>query len=189
MPKPVAVLDTNVLFPPTLRDTLIFAAEGGAFSLIWSRRILEELRRNLVGSGRVSAESAARRVHYMEQAFPCVEAALRDEEIPVLPDPGDRHVVGVAMEAGASIIVTQNLKHFPRAVLAPLGIIPMSADEFLMMLYGSAPDAMGAAIDGVVAQFRRPPVEHATFLAALAIHAPRFAHAATKRKAASGGPE
>lgn len=43
-----AVLDANVLYPFSLRDTLLRLAELELFTPLWSTRILEEMRRNLV---------------------------------------------------------------------------------------------------------------------------------------------
>ena len=39
-----------------------------------------------------------------------------------LPDEGDRHVLAAALHAGADVIVTFNLRHFPRKTLAPFGV-------------------------------------------------------------------
>ena len=49
----------------------------------------------------------------------------------VLPDPGDRHVLAAAVFAGCDLIVTHNLKHFPKAVLAAFDIRAQHPDEFL----------------------------------------------------------
>lgn len=51
-----------------------------------------------------------------------------------LPDPNDRHVLAAAIQAGASIIVTSNLKDFPRSELARHGIRPLHPDELLLSL-------------------------------------------------------
>ena len=42
------VLDANVLYPFSLRDTLLRAAAAALFQVYWSDEILEETRRNLV---------------------------------------------------------------------------------------------------------------------------------------------
>jgi predicted nucleic acid-binding protein len=64
------VLDANVLFPFTLRDTLLRAAAAGYFQLYWSDEILHEARRNLVGHGVINEEQADRLVTTMQRAFP-----------------------------------------------------------------------------------------------------------------------
>jgi predicted nucleic acid-binding protein len=64
------VLDANVLYPFSLRDTLLRAASEGLFQLYWSDQILEEARRSLVSSGRMTDERATRLRSVMEEAFP-----------------------------------------------------------------------------------------------------------------------
>src|SRR5438445_2205186 len=95
LPAPFrVVLDANVLFPLTLRDTLLRAAEAGVFQLYWSDAILAEVRRNLVRTDMASDEQAARLVSVMSAAFP--EALITGHEslIDSMPnDPKDRHVV------------------------------------------------------------------------------------------------
>jgi hypothetical protein len=44
----IVALDANVLFPPTLRDTVLRAAAVGNYQLRWSVEILDEMERNLV---------------------------------------------------------------------------------------------------------------------------------------------
>ena len=57
----IVVVDANVLFPLTLRDTVLRAAAAGFCQLRWSATILDEMERNLVSKGIVPAEKAARR--------------------------------------------------------------------------------------------------------------------------------
>jgi hypothetical protein len=53
------VLDANVLYPFTLRDTLLRAAAANFFQVYWSEQILDEATRNLV-SDAIMEEKQAR---------------------------------------------------------------------------------------------------------------------------------
>ena len=55
------VLDANVLFPFSLRDTLLRSAAEGLFQLYWSGQILDEMERNLVAKGTITSRQAAHR--------------------------------------------------------------------------------------------------------------------------------
>ena len=55
---PRVVLDANVLYPFTLRDTLLRSAEAGLCQVYWSAQILDEATRNLVLGGRMTARQA-----------------------------------------------------------------------------------------------------------------------------------
>jgi predicted nucleic acid-binding protein len=64
------VLDANVLFPFSLRDTLLRAAAAGYFQVYWSAEILDETTRNLLKTGTISEPQAARLIAAMTGAFP-----------------------------------------------------------------------------------------------------------------------
>jgi hypothetical protein len=49
--------------------------------------------------------------------------------------PNDRHVLAAAVRAGAQLIVTNNLKDFPAAALAPYGLEAKGPDDFLVDQY------------------------------------------------------
>jgi predicted nucleic acid-binding protein len=127
------VLDANVLYPFSLRDTLLRAASAALFQIYWSEEILEETRRNLLRSARLTEEQANRLISTMKEAFPeaCVTgyeaivAAMRNDE-------KDRHVAAAAVKAGAQVIVTSNLADFHDL---PEGIEAQSPDEFLCNLF------------------------------------------------------
>jgi len=55
-------------------------------------------------------------------------------EILELPDADDRHVLAAAIKANARLIVTDNTKDFPQAVLAPWIIEARCADDFVIDL-------------------------------------------------------
>jgi hypothetical protein len=67
------VLDANVLYPFSLRDTLLRLAERELYDLVWSQRILGEVSRNLIAHGHANAAGAAR----LEAAMTTTRAVAR----------------------------------------------------------------------------------------------------------------
>ncbi|MEQ8978737.1 MAG: PIN domain-containing protein [Deltaproteobacteria bacterium] len=174
LPAPFkVVLDANVLFPFTLRDTLLRAAAEGFFQVYWSDRILDETVRNLVATNTTTAEQAAGLRAQMTRFFP--EALVTDYEVLIdaMPnDEKDRHVAAAAVKAGAQVIVTNNLKDF-RSL--PENLEAQSADEFLCNLLDLAPDQMLALVRTQAAALRKPPRTFDDILRGLGKSAPSFA--------------
>jgi predicted nucleic acid-binding protein len=143
------VLDANVLFPFTLRDTLLRAAEAGVYQLYWSDAILDEVQRNLVRQGVATAEQAGRLISTMKAAFPESLVTGHEAMIDSMPNESkDRHVVAATVKAGAQVIVTNNLKDF---ATLPDGIEAQSADEFLCNVLDLDPEGTR----GYVSKHRR----------------------------------
>lgn len=86
------VLDANVLFPFSLRDTLLRAADAGYYQLYWSEEILAEAQRNLVARGHITEDQAERLFTTMRDAFP--EAMVVDHE----PLIDDQRPIGAGVE-------------------------------------------------------------------------------------------
>ncbi len=98
----IALLDANVLFPFTLRDTLLRASAAGLFQVRWSDEILTETTRNLVAKGRATAAQAASLRAAMETAFPEAMVTGYQRRIREMPnDPKDRLVGVVRTQAAA----------------------------------------------------------------------------------------
>lgn len=133
------LVDACSLFSPLTRNLLLSLAEGEFFRLRWSAEILGEVERAIARSYankgfHDGAERAARARAAMERAFE--EAAVTDYEellpnLGELPDPNDAHVIAAALKTRASVIVTENLKHFPERILKPLDLEAKKADEFI----------------------------------------------------------
>lgn len=151
------VLDACVLFPASVRDCLLRAAQAGLYQLYWSELILEEARRNLVRKGLMSEEKSHDLIRQMKDAFP---QAMVDEFEHLIPsmqnDEGDRHVLAAAVHIGAQTIVTQNLKHFPPTSLGS-NRTAQSPDEFLQMLFDLQPEEMIVVINKMSAIKKNPP--------------------------------
>lgn len=171
------VLDANVLYPFSLRDTLLRAAEVGLFQVYWSGEILEETRRNLVASAGVNEEQAERLIRQMKIAFPEALVTGHDALIESMENhPKDRHVAAAARTIGAQVIVTQNLKDF---IPPPEGIKAQSPDEFLCSLLDLDPYSLVALLRAQAAALRNPPVPLDRLLAGLAKTVPGFVRALT----------
>lgn len=117
------VLDANVLYPFTVRDTLLRAAAEGLFQPYWSEQILDEVERNLVGKGTISLEQAKRLRRAMTGVFPESMVTGHEHLVAAMQNHhGDRHVAAAALRAGAQVIVTCNLKDFrnlPEGIESP----------------------------------------------------------------------
>jgi hypothetical protein len=74
-----------------------------------------------------------------------------------LPDPDDRHVLAAAIIGRCDVIVTQNLKDFPDAVLACYGIDVQHPDEFLCNHLNLAQGPFCSAVQKVRRRLTNPP--------------------------------
>lgn len=168
----VAVLDTCVLAPMPLCDALLRLAEEPAFYIPkWSADILRELCSTLLRMGYTEAQ-AGRRIAAMETAFEdanvtgyeCLVASMTN-------DLKDRHVLAAAVRCGAQAIITDNVKHFPPASVAPYDIDVLTPDEFLVQQFHLNAAALVAKLEAQAA-IRGVPLSN--LLTAMRKRAPRF---------------
>ncbi|SEF54068.1 Predicted nucleic acid-binding protein, contains PIN domain [Nonomuraea solani] len=126
------VLDTRVLYPAYLRDTLLRLAEAGLFRPLWSADILDELDRNLIRAG-IPAQVVRRLVAEMRLAFEDAEVIGYQPLIPTVTcDEKDRHVLAAGVCVGANALVTFNAKDFPADSREPYDIELLTPDIFLL---------------------------------------------------------
>jgi len=80
----------------------------------------------------------------MNEALPMATVKGYEEQIPIvnLPDPNDRHVVAAGITAGASVILTWNIRDFPSRELKKFGLRKQTPDDFLSGLYDQVSDLM-----------------------------------------------
>lgn len=165
--RPVTVLDAAVLVPPGLRDLLLSCAEAEAFRPVWQSEIEAEVRRNGarliiertgVSPGDAEAE-IDRTIRLMNAAFPGAQLPTQDW-VPLVPrmtnQAMDRHVLAAAVGAGATHVVTNNLRDFP-ASSRPPGVTVQSADSFLLERLASIPDLVVAGVEAMASRHRKPP--------------------------------
>ena len=177
-----AVFDTCVLAPMPLCDTLLRCAEEPAlYCAHWSEETVAELRRTLLKIGRTEAQ-ADRRLSKMQEAFPEAVIPVPADllaAMPSIPDPYDRHVLAAAILAKADVIVTSNLRDFPKNMLEPYHLFVQPPDEFLLHQYHLNPWALLEKLDNqasAIGQSRTKVLEM------LQVVAPLFVRAVRERK-------
>jgi predicted nucleic acid-binding protein len=156
----IVVFDANVLYPNTLRDLLIRISQAGLVQAKWSDEILDEMLRALSKNRPdIPADKLDRLRQLMNEA---VRDCLVSGYEPLieglkLPDPADRHVLAAAIKAGAQVIVTSNLKHFPAAELRQWDIEAKSPDDFILDQIGIDGRTVTACLQQIADSRTRPP--------------------------------
>jgi len=134
----IAVLDACVLYPPALRDLLMWLAVVMAYEPRWTEEIHAEWMHNVLEDRPdVTPAQLERTRRLMDQINPkcLVNGYERHLSALTLPDEDDRHVLAAAIEAGASVIVTFNLSDFPKQALTPYSVRALAPDVFLETLF------------------------------------------------------
>lgn len=154
------IYDANVLYPAPLRDLLMWVALQDVVLARWTDEIHEEWIRSVLRQRPDLKREQLERTREMMNAHvrDCLVSNYQDL-IPglMLPDPNDRHVLAAAIKAGASVIVTCNLKHFPQEALEPFGIDAQHPDEFLVHQFDLNEAAICNAVRLQRAMLKNPP--------------------------------
>jgi hypothetical protein len=175
-----ALLDANVLHPVSLCDLLLRFAERGFYRPLWSEEILEETAASVLARHPGIAPAAlARRFDHMRRAFPDASVVGYQPLAASLESLGtDAHVVAAAVTGRADVIVTQNVRDFPDAVLAPHRIEAQPADDFLVHQWWLDPQAAALVVKEQSDGTRRPHYPPRELLAHLSKLVPGFARLA-----------
>ena len=167
----VVVYDANVLFPATIRDTLLRVASAGLVQAKWTNEIHEEWIRNLLRKKpQLDAAKLERTRKLMDDSVRDCLVDGYEALIPSLdlPDPDDRHVLAAAIKSGAQTIVTLNEKDFPPTELRKFGISTETPDAFVVGLIDIDPHAVAVALRKQRDALTNPPFTPEEFLENLA---------------------
>nr|WP_275411558.1 PIN domain-containing protein [Shimia biformata] len=145
------MLDTCVLFPTVMREMLLGTAATGAFTPLWSARILEEWARAAAKLGPGGEAQARGEIALVRAAWPGAEITWKPslEARLWLPDPADLHVLAAAIAGSADRIVTLNAKDFPRNILGEEGLDRIDPDSLLRGIWEEDPQGVAAVADAV----------------------------------------
>lgn len=166
----VVIYDACVLYPAPLRDLLLRLALTGLFAARWTEQIQQEWTRNVIANRPELADKLPRTVQLMNSAVP--DALVTGHEPLIsglnLPDVDDRHVLAAAIQAGAQLIVTFNLRDFPPAQLSPFGVEAVHPDEFVTQQFDLHEGRILSAARAHRQSLRNPPKSTAEYLDTLA---------------------
>jgi predicted nucleic acid-binding protein len=153
------VLDSCVIYPMPLCDTLLRAAEAELYQIHFSQEILEGATRNLVKKGKMTDTKAARFQEMLKIHFPEAIVEVPEQLVASMTNhPGDHHVVAAAIVAKAEVIVTANLDDFPGEALKPWDIEAWHPDDFLVYLNEQFPGKMIEVIRQQSEDLKNPPL-------------------------------
>lgn len=155
------VYDACVLYPAPLRDFLMHLALTDMFRAKWSNEIHDEWINNVLKD---RPDLNKKQLHRTRELM---NANIRDclvegyqHLIPAieLPDSNDKHVLAAALHSSASVIVTYNLKDFPKKVLKQYGVEAQHPDEFISDLFDLDPGKVCWAAKNQRTTLKKPPL-------------------------------
>ncbi len=153
------LIDTCVLHPSYLRDTLLSLAEREFFRPLWSIDILNELYDSLTEQAGIGHDAASRVIEEMQHHF--VDCCVSDYEQLIdrmwSPDEDDRHVLAAAVRGHAAAIVTFNTADFPPESVEPFQMEAIHPDDFLLDQLDLSPPGVIAVLETQVERYKREP--------------------------------
>jgi len=148
------VYDACVLYPAPLRDLLMHLSLTDLYRAKWTEQIHEEWIRNVL------AVRPDLTHEQLERTRQLMDSSARDCLVTgydfliatlTLPDPNDRHVLAAAIRSQSSVILTFNLKDFPKTELEKYDVEAQHPDEFISDLI----DLNAARVLAAIARHRQ----------------------------------
>lgn len=145
------------MYPTVMRSVLLGIARAGAFTPLWSPRILEEWARAARKLGPEGEAQARAEIALVQAQWPGAEVRVPQglEARLYLPDPADVHVLAAAIAGHADGIVTVNAKDFPRNILAEEGLTRSDPDSLLFGVWQAQPEMVAQVVEQVRAEADR----------------------------------
>ncbi len=162
--------DACVLYPAPLRDLLMNLAITDMYRAKWTNEIHEEWISSVL-----SNRSDLNR-EFLERTRDRMNMSVRDclvenyqYLIPTLflPDSNDRHILAAAIHSSSSVIVTYNLKDFPKEIISKYGIEAQHPDEFFMNLFDLSSERVCLAVKRHRTSLKSPPKNLEQYLSTL----------------------
>lgn len=129
-------LDSCVILSSTAREIIFELSRNGYFELAYSASIEAETKHVAERKGIWPSIAPA----FVTLRLFC--EPVNEGETPDfwLPDEGDKHVLAGAILAKADILLSENLRDFPRAALEPFGLRALSPDQWIAEIWDQFPE-------------------------------------------------
>ncbi|HLS31564.1 MAG TPA: PIN domain-containing protein [Flavobacteriaceae bacterium] len=147
---------------------MFYFAHYDLYTPKWSNHIFKEWERVMIRKG-IDKSEAKKRVQNANLAFPDAQVSNYERLINQLelPDATDRHVLAAAIKVNANVIVTNNLKDFPKDYLAEFSLTRKSADDYLIDIIDLNPQEAIEAFREMVLYKKSPPLDEFDVLSSL----------------------
>jgi len=156
-----ALYDACVLYPSFLRDLLVQLALTDLFRARWTDQIHDEWIRNVLKNrSNLTLDQLTRTRELMNSHVR--DSLVTDYEYLIasleLPDVDDRHVLAAAIVGRADVIITFNLKDFPKSILDRYNIEAQHPDDFISSLLDLSPFKVRGAAEVCRTRLKNPPM-------------------------------
>ena len=171
MNRPVAFLDSCVLYPFSLRDLLIQFAVDGLFQAKWSLQVRDQVIRNVESKNPTTRGKLDRTFDLMEKAIFEYSAEANAESMKLVSGsktkPEDQKILAAAIAGNCSYLVTANIKDFDLPFALANGVKVTHPDDFLDSLILNDPEVAESAFCKILKRWKNPPVTVEQYLKAL----------------------
>ena len=152
-------IDADCLHKLYLRTLLLTLAGSGDIHILWTREVFEEARKSLVARFPEDSEKLRLKFDLIKTHFYGNEVKGYQWLIGTLGcrDLNDEHVLAGAIQGKADVLLTFNLRDFPKD--SPQGLRVMHPDSFLSLWLEAKPKEGIQAISEWLARFENPPIE------------------------------
>lgn len=171
----VVTYDANVLYPASLRDTLVRLAMTKLFQAKWTDQILNEMVQAILRKQPDLKQKLDRTCSLMNDYIPDARVTGYEDLIESLelPDLDDRHVLATAIRSNSQVIVTNNLKDFPHDYLDKYDIEAQSADDFILHVMELDAETVITVLGEQASDYEKPTMTREMLMNVLIKHVPR----------------
>ena len=160
MNRKTVFVDANILYSFTLRNIFMQLAVAKFYKARWTHEVHQEWINALLENRRDIEQSTLESLRdKMNREIPDCLVTDYERLIPTLdlPDIEDRHVLAAAITGKCDIIVTKNLRDFPKPQLVPYGISAVHPDDFFLDYLNNYPTDFCDALKKTRRRSKNPP--------------------------------